>query len=88
MKNLKRFLLNFWIHICIHIDTNLGDLTLSVNGELPFSLEAKELSIQTPKNIKQKLLLGLSDDGENEGGRQFIGSVTNINLFANTVSKI
>ena len=41
MGNLERFWLNFWIHYCIRIDTRSGQLTISVNGELPVSIEAK-----------------------------------------------
>jgi hypothetical protein len=43
---MKRFGLNFWIHVCIQVNTRSGSLNVSVNGEIPINIKAEELSIQ------------------------------------------
>ena len=59
-----------------------------MNGEPPISIKEKELSIQTPKNLKDKFFLGYSDDGDDgDKNYQFIGSVTNVNIFADEEAK-
>ena len=75
----KRFWLNFWIHVCMLVDTESMELKVSINGEEAISIKAEELRIQSPEEPKKALVLGKSDQ---EGGpRQFVGSVANVKFF-------
>ena len=76
---VKRFWLNFWIHICVQGDKSNGNLNISINEEEPVLITAKDLDVQAPTNIKDKLVIGLSDQGD-EKKKQFLGSVTNVIL--------
>ena len=81
LGDAKRFWLNFWIHICILIDTHSLELKVSINGEEAISIKAEELRIQSPEEPMKALVLGKSD---HEGGpRQFVGSVANVKFFLN-----
>ena len=48
---MKPYLINFWIYVCIHVNTKSGDLSLSFNGEPPLSFKIPELKDQTPKDL-------------------------------------
>ena len=45
---IKPYLINFWIHVCMHVNTKSGNLSLSFNGEPPISFNIPELKVQTP----------------------------------------
>jgi hypothetical protein len=51
---MKRFWLNFWIHVCLAADTRSGNLNVTVNGKIPINIKADELSIQTPNRITEE----------------------------------
>ena len=78
---IETYWINFWIHVCIHINTKSGDISLSLNGEQPFVSNIPELGEQRPNNLQNKLFLGISDNGE-DGQEQFKGKVANIKIFS------
>ena len=81
IMNIEEFWLNFWIHICMKVNNESGDIVIYVNGESPISTNVVDLRIQKPDIITGKLLLGLSDQGRPGDPKQFVGSVTNVKLF-------
>ena len=87
IKLLKTFMMNFWINVCIFVDVNSGDLSISLNGEHPISFKFPELRMQRPKTLENKIFLGLSKNQVSEGQLQFIGSVANVNVFASKDAK-
>ena len=82
IKLIQTFMMNFWIHVCIFVDVNSGDLSISLNGEQPISFKFPELKMQRPKTLENKIFLGLSKNQESQGQLQFIGSIANVNVFA------
>ena len=80
----KRFWLNFWIHVCILVDTESMELTVSINGEEAISIKAEELRVHSPREPMKALVLGESD--QDGGPRQFVGSVANIKFFISWIS--
>ena len=81
IMDIKEVWLNFWINICMQVNTLAGNINLTVNGELPILTDVQELRIQKPNIITNKLFLGLSDQGLPKDPRQFVGSITNVKLF-------
>ena len=77
---LQRSWLNFWIHICTKVDVKSGILLLSINGEPTTMLDAQSLKNQTPQNLSENMVLGLSHLDES-GQQQFSGSITNVNVW-------
>ena len=57
IMDIKDAWLNFWIHICMQVNCESGDLNISVNGILPTSTNIEQLSIQKPNALKDKLFL-------------------------------
>ena len=56
-----------------------------MNGEDPIGVEAKDLFNQTPQKLTELSVLGLSDLDEN-GPKQFAGSIANVNVFQGNMS--
>lgn len=71
--------LNSWTHVCIDLDTNSGNISVSANGEPPVSLMSPEVLHERPKNLHGKILLGLSEERSKQ---QFQGKIANFNIFS------
>ena len=69
---------NFWLHICIHIDTESGKLVASINGNSASKSSVPEL--QSSKPMRLNMTVGLVDHSWLTK-QQFPDSVTNINIF-------
>ena len=80
LREIPRFWLNFWVHICFKANTSTGNFSISINGDPPIHTIANELTEEVPKQLKDKIMIGLNDRGDDDK-RQFIGSVTNIILL-------
>jgi hypothetical protein len=80
---------NVWMHICADVDTVTGTLSVSLNGRPALNATIKHLQGgNKPTFLKGKLGIGISKVEEAYGGtRQFVGSVTNINLFFHDADK-
>ena len=58
---MKRFWLNFWIHVCIAADTRSGNLNVIVNGEM--SIQTPNRNMTEFKNVEDiEYTLSLFDD--------------------------
>jgi hypothetical protein len=71
------------MHICADVDTTTGTLSVSLNGRPALNATSKHLQGgNKPTFLKGKLEIGISKADEAFGGtRQFLGSVTNVNIF-------
>ena len=81
IMEIEQVWLNFWIHICMQVNVQSGNLSVSLNGEKPVVNSIKEIGLQKPNFITDKLVLGLSNQGRPGDPRQFVGSVANVKLF-------
>ena len=74
-----------WLHLCADVETVTGNLSVSLNGGKPVNVNIPGLAKNKPNFMEGRLQIGLNQDGnlaiENA---QFIGSVSNINLFHHT----
>ena len=88
IMDIKETWLNFWIHICMHVDTETEILNVSINGEALVKEKLNGLNAQRPTNFNKKIYVGLSHQNRQLDPQQFVGSVTNINIFdGNTANK-
>ena len=71
-----------WISVCIHADTVIGNISVSLNGETPLVFHVEELKHQKPDNLKQKLFVGLSNAEDTK--KQFYGEVANLNIYSDS----
>ena len=85
MMNVERFQLNYWLKICILVDSSKGNITVSFNGKSA-SKNVEELSEQMPEYANENIKIGLSDSDE-KGPVQFYGAVSNIKLFDSAIKK-
>ena len=79
--DLPPYWLNFWIYICIKVDSLADTLFVSLNGESPVSFVMNGINENRPTNLKGKMYIGLSKIYER---RQFQGEVSNINIFSDS----
>ena len=72
----------FWTHICADIDTDSGNISVSMNGRPSMTESSEKLRTGKPANLDQKLEIGISDsDVTNGGRRQFSGSFSNLHFY-------
>ena len=72
---------NFWIHVCIYVDTLSDNVSISLNGEQPLSYIVPGLSLVETKDLQGRLYIGLSEH-DKKPQRQFEGQVANMNLLS------
>jgi hypothetical protein len=73
---------NVWMHICADVDTVTGNISVSLNGRPSLTVASEKLRTKMPEYLPNALKLGLKETEEISGGkRQFLGFVTNINVF-------
>ena len=71
-----------WMHLCSEVDTVTGNISVSLNGRQSIRERDETLLTNMPKNLKNKIRIGLSlDNYFSLGSDQFFGFVTNINIF-------
>ena len=87
VRTIPSHWINFWTHVCINVDTQSGNISLSINGEQPLLFKSTEIEKEKPSNLKGKLYIGLCTDRLN-GERQFFGEVSNINIFSTHQSNV
>ena len=56
--NVERFQLNYWLNICISVDSSKGNLTVSMNGK-SVSENVEELLEQMPEYANENIKIGL-----------------------------
>ena len=79
IREIQTYEINYWLHVCLLVNTETGDLSLSLNGEPPIRFKNTELTIQAPKNLAEKIYLGFGELGYTN--KQFNGQVANLNIF-------
>ena len=83
---IKEPKLYFWYHICHHVDTGNGLLSISINGKLIVSkVLVENLKKNKPNDLGSRLVLGKSTSSSwlkaVDHDDQFVGSLSNINVF-------
>ena len=64
------------------MDTVSGDLTVSLDGQSPITVNLQKMKNKKPNYLKGKLVIGLANTSSPEiGNSQFFGLVTNLNIF-------
>ena len=76
---------NFWIDSCILVNTKLGHISISLNGEPALEYVIPELKLEKPKSLQGRFYIGLSENNDN-GRRQFIGDVANLNIYSQNMT--
>ena len=82
LGQVTRETFQFWIHVCVEVDTVNGALRASINGGNVTTVE--KVRGLTPGQ-KLNLRLGVGHDNRDDNLYQYFGSVSNINIF--TVQK-
>ena len=71
-----------WIQLCALVNTVSGDLTVSLDGQSPITVNLKKMKTRKPNYLNNKLVLGLANTSSPEiTNSQFLGLVTNLNIF-------
>ena len=73
-------LMNTWTHVCIKVDTLSGNLSVLINEDQPIMLIVPELTQHTPKDLKEKLYIGQTENTQES--LQYLGEVANFNIFS------
>ena len=55
LMDIEEFWLNFWINICMDVDTESGNINVSVNGEANILRNVKDLGLQKPDSLAEKI---------------------------------
>ena len=81
---METYWMNFWIHVCIYVDSKSGILSISMNGEQTILFKTPELQDQAPNSLQNKLIIGVSDSKfkGSTGKKQFDGKVANLKIFS------
>ena len=69
-----------WLHICADIDTTSGNLSVSINGGETVQTAIQNLGTNKPDRVNIEAGLNMEDEYGTITS-QFIGSVSNINIF-------
>ena len=67
-----------WMHVCADVNTESGDLAVTLNGGQAMKVNVYMLKTKSPKNLNNRVVLGLNE-WQND---QFINQITNINIFS------
>ena len=71
-----------WIQVCALVDTVSGDLTVSLDGQTPITVNLQKMKTKKPNYLEGKLVIGLANTSTPEvKNRQFFGVVTELNIF-------
>ena len=72
----------FWTHVCAHIDSVSGNISVSLNGGPPLTRRSEKLRKEDkPDKLENHLELGITDTQIVGGGkRSFNGKVTNVHF--------
>ena len=73
IREIPAHMMNSWIHVCISANTATGNISAVVNAGPPSFFTVPELTLQTPQNLKGKLVVGKSEN--KNGPSQFLGYV-------------
>ena len=73
----------FWINLCFSLDIKSGETTVSINGNSPIMIKTSIPSLPMPSDLKDMLVLGISDYNRGETD-QFIGEIANIKILNGT----
>lgn len=83
--NIPEPKLYFWYHMCHYVDTTKGIISVSINGQrMKSDVTVKSLMINQPKLLDDKMVLGKEtkvSTTRNYYDQQYLGSVSNINVF-------
>jgi hypothetical protein len=75
-------LANAWMQVCADVDTESGNMTVSLNGRPAVTVHSSKLRTNRPEQLDGRLQLGLTNTEAIVGGvKQYFGSVTNINMY-------
>ena len=78
--HIDSYMINFWIHLSMHIDMKEEKISISVNGDDFFHKDLPNLNLDKPLKLSGKVYLGLDIDN-NGKWRQFVGSVDMVNIL-------
>ena len=78
IDNAEHFLLNSWNHVCVALDNNSGQISVSVNGNFAV-VKMSPKDIPVCNSLKNRLHVGIS--GKSGHLEQFSGSVSNIQIY-------
>ena len=70
-----------WIHMCADVDTGSGNLTVVLDGQAPMTLNLEKLKTKKTEYLEDKIVIGLANTSGPVKNSQFVGSVTNLNIF-------
>ena len=60
ITDIPPYWINSWINVCIQANTSSGNFSVLVNDGPPLRFTNVELTLQTPKNLKEALYIGKS----------------------------
>ena len=78
IDNAEHFLLNSWNHVCVALDNNSGQISVSVNGNFAV-VKMSPKDIPVCNSLKNRLHVRIS--GKSGHLEQFSGSVSNIQIY-------
>ena len=88
LHNVEKPWTHVWMHLCAEVDTDTGNMSVSLNGGAPIMGRDENLLTNKPSNLKDKIKIGLSTENYFAlGSDQFFGLVTNINIFTSNKSR-
>ena len=84
VTDLPEHWMNTWIHVCLTVDTPSGNFSAFINEIPPLSFNEPGLALNTPKNLKEKLYVGKTEDFQGVV-KQYMGEVANVNIFSGVI---